>query len=126
MPPDLDDYTYLESATYFKRGQDYIPFCGIKYTEETESTKNFIEKYIDMGDYNLYPKSPFGLIIVCKNRRMQKFMRTERNRFMRSIRYQKRIREKVRRAKLKGDKCIRIRKPYYLFGVEVNYNAKLV
>lgn len=122
MPPDLDDYTYLESATYFKQGQDYIPFCGIKDLEETGSIKNFI----DMGDYDLHPKSPFGLIIVCKNRRMRKFMHTERNRFMRSIRYRKRIREKARRAKLKGNKCIRIKKPYYLFGVEVDYDAKLV
>lgn len=111
MPPDLDDYTYLESATYFKRGQNHIPFCGIKDLEETES----IKKYIDMGDYDVYPTSQFGSIIVCKNRRMQKFMHIERNRFMRSIRYHKRMHEKARRAKLKGDKCIRIGKPYYFW-----------
>ena len=78
----------------------------------------------DVGVYGRLGESmEFSAVLTAKAKmKFEKLMRRTRNRMVRSVRYAKRFKERVRRAELKGEEKITIGRPWMLrdlFGKEV-------
>ena len=77
----------------------------------------------DAGVYGrLADSMEFSVSGVCvwhTHGKFEKLMRRTRNRMVRSVRYAKRFKERVRRAELKGEEKITIGRPWMLRGLKV-------
>lgn len=62
--------------------------------------------------------SASGVCVWHTHGKFEKLMRRTRNRMVRSVRYAKRFKERVRRAELKGKEKVTIGKPWMLWGLK--------
>lgn len=122
MPTKLgEEYTYLDEVAYFWTNGEFVPFKGlaeVTMSEPVEEDRNV----------TLRPEhSTFTATMDISSRQLNKIHRMLnkiRKRGMRIARYHKRLRERIRRGKLKGRDIVRIGRPYYLWsGVVTDKDA---
>ena len=63
--------------------------------------------------------SASGVCVWHTHGKFEKLMRRTQNRMVRSVRYAKRFKERVRRAELKGEEKVTIGRPWMLWGLKV-------
>lgn len=113
-------------------GERYLTEGRIVFEDGTSvQVKDAIVELGDMGpadegsdDVGIYGRlgesmefSASGVCVWHTHGKFEKLMRRTRNRMVRSVRYAKRFKERVRRAELKGEEKVAIGKPWMLRGL---------
>jgi len=123
MPTKLgEEYTFLDEVAYFRTNGEFIPFKGITEVTMSERVEDQ-DQIVTFGP----EQSAFTLTMSISPRqlkKMHKMFSKIGKRGMRQLRYHKRLLERIRRGKLKGQDIMRIGRPYYLWsGVVTDKDA---